>query len=236
MFDPERQLGIIEDLPLPLDITTKYDVYFTDKRIAIVCMGHSSRFDSGVSERRSYLFGVAPEALTNVNEQRKNKQMMEAQIKELDLDEKMKLSKKSCFYTYGEIEQVKLISGKKPKFIILSKECVSKFSPNEEQFKQLTDLLPTIETLKKKLSIFGNLGLNAIQEEKSAAFLCKYCNYENDLDAVFCQGCGNQIQEKIQTNLSPNEIACVSCGAKNKAQALFCKKCGSLIRKNQKAV
>ena len=73
MFDLERQLGIIEDLPLPLDITTRYDVYFTDKRIAIVCMGHSSRFDSGASERRSYLFGVAPEALTNANEQRKNR-------------------------------------------------------------------------------------------------------------------------------------------------------------------
>ena len=123
MLGSEHQLEIIEDLPLPLDITTRYDVYFTDRRIAIVCMGHSSRFES---EHRSYLFGVAPEALTSVDEQRKNRQLIEAQIKELSLDEKMKLSKKSCFYTYDEIEEIKLVSGKKLKFIILSKECVSK--------------------------------------------------------------------------------------------------------------
>jgi Double zinc ribbon len=233
MFDPERRLEIIEDLPLPLDITTRYDVYFTDKRIAIVCMGHSSRFDSGGSERRSYLFGVAPEALTNANEQRKNRQMMEAQIKELTLDEKMKLSKKSCFYTYGEIEEVRLISGKKKKLTILSKECISKFSPNEEQFKQLTDLLPRIEILKNKLSIFGNLELNTVHKPKSKTFRCKYCSYENDLDAVFCQNCGNQIQEIGPSSPIPIEIACYSCGAKNKVQALFCKKCGTSISKSQ---
>jgi len=235
MFNSERQLGSIEDLPLPLDITTRYDVYFTDKRIAIVCMGHSRRFDSGVSEHRSYLFGVAPEALTNAEEQRKNRLIVEAQIKELTLDEKIKLSRKSCFYTYGEIEEVKLISGKKPKFAILSKECISKFSPNVEQFKQLTNLLPTIDMLKNKISIFGNLGLNAIQEVKSTIILCKHCNYENDLDAVFCQNCGNQIQQEIPSNLTPIEIACSSCGSKNKVQALFCKKCGMPINKNQKA-
>ena len=112
-------LELLIDLLLPLDIATRYDVYFTDKRIAIVCMGHSNRFDSGVSQSRSYLFGIAPEALTSADEQRKNRQMMEAQIKELPLDEKLKLSKKSCFYTYDEIEEVKLVSGKKHKFIIL---------------------------------------------------------------------------------------------------------------------
>jgi len=117
MFDSERQLGIIEDLLLPLDIATRYDVYFTDKRIAIVCMGRSRRVDSGASEHRSYLFGVAPEALTNPNEQRKNKQIIEEQIKELAIDEKLKLSKKSCFYAYDEIEEVKLVSGKNHKFV-----------------------------------------------------------------------------------------------------------------------
>ena len=79
----------------------------------------------------------------------KTPQTIEEEINSLPLDEKLKLSKKSCFYTYQEIEEVKLISGKKPKFVILSEECVSKFSPNEEQFKQLADLLPTIEMLKR---------------------------------------------------------------------------------------
>jgi len=232
MSDSERQLGTIIDLLLPLDITTRYDVYFTNKRIALVCMGHSNRFDSGVSQSRSYLFGIAPEALTNPDEQRKNKQMIETQIKEVALDEKLKLSKKSCFYTYDEIKEVKLISEKKHKFIILSQECVSKFAPNEEQFKQLTDLLPAIEMLKNKLSIFGNLDLNAIHEAKSATFTCKYCNYENDLDAIFCQSCGNQIQMEIVSSPVLKEISCGSCGAKNKVQALFCKKCGTLISKD----
>ena len=236
MFDPERQLGIIEDLLLPLDITTRYDVYVTDKRIAIVCMGHISRFDSEASEHRSYLFGVAPEPLTNVDEQRKNRQIMEAQIKELTIDEKMKLSKKSCFYTYDEIEEVKLISGKKPKFTILSKECISKFSPNEEQFKQLTDLLPTIEMLKNKLSIFGNLELIDINKIKSTTFKCEYCSYENDLDALFCQSCGNQIQTRNSKQPNLCRDCCSSCGAKNKEQSLFCKKCGKPISKNKKAV
>jgi hypothetical protein len=235
MSDLERQMGIIEDLPLPLDITTSYDVYFTDKRIAIVCMGRSSRYDSGLTERRSYLFGVAPEALTNPEEQRKNRQMIEEQIKELPLDEKIKLSKKSCFYTYDEIEEVKLVSGKKHKFVILSKECISKFAPDEEQFKQLFDLLPTIDMLKDKLSIFGNLGLNAIQEAKSP-FACKYCNYENDSDAAFCQNCGKLIQKEIQPNPNTAEIACSACGTKNKAQALFCKRCGTPTINSQKTM
>ena len=234
MSDSERQLGTILDLLLPIDIATRYDVYFTDKRIAIVCMGHSNRFDAGVSQSRSYLFGVAPEALTNVNEQRKNRQMMEAQIKELPLDEKLKLSKKSCFYTYDEIEKVKLVSGKKHKFIILSKDCVSKFAPNEEQFNQLTDLLPTIELLKSKLAVFGILKLNEFQEVNSSGLRCKYCSSENDFDAVFCQICGNQIQLGLESSPSNIEIACISCGAKNKVQALFCKKCGSAIISSQK--
>jgi hypothetical protein len=236
MFVSERQLGILEDLLLPLDVATRYDVYFTDKRIAIVCMGHSGRFDSGISERRSYLFGVAPEALTNSGEERKNRQIMEAQIKELTLDEKMKLSKKSCFYTYSEIEEVKLILGKKSKLTILSKECISKFSPNKEQVKQLIDLLPSIEMLKNKFSIFGKMEMNVVIEAEAAISRCKYCNYENDLDAIFCQGCGKQIQQKMQINQNPTEVTCDSCGTKNKVQALFCKKCGIPISKNQMTI
>jgi len=226
MFVSERQLGILEDLLLPLDVTTRYDVYFTDKRIAIVSMGHSSRLDSGISERRSYLFGVAPEALTYSGEERKKRQIMEAQIKELTLDEKMKLSKKSCFYTYSEIEEVKLILGKKSKLTILSKECISKFSPNKEQVKQLIDLLPSIEMLKNKFSFFGKMEMNVAIDPEATIFRCKYCNYENDLDAIFCQGCGKQIQQKMQINQNPTEVICDSCGTKNKMQALFCKKCG----------
>ncbi len=232
MFDSERQLGIIVDLILPLDFATRYDVYFTDARIAIVCMGKPDRAGEAL-ESRPLLFGITPAVPVNRAEARKNRQIMEEQLNKLSLVEKLKLSKKSCLYTYDEIEEVKLVAGKKPKFVILSKDCVSKFAPNEEQFRQLIDLLPTIEMLKNKLSIFGNFNLNASQKLKSATFSCKYCGYENDLDAVFCQMCGNQIQTQIPNNPAFTEISCVFCHAKNKMQALFCKKCGKPTINNQ---
>ena len=226
MPDSERQLGVIKDILLPLDITTRYDVYFTDKRIAIVCMGHSKHVDYGPSAGRSFLFGIGPEVPINANEERKNKQLMEEKINSLPLDVKLKLSKKSCFYTHEEIEEVKLISGKKPKFVILSEECVSKFSPTQEQFKQLTDLLPTIEILRSKTSIFGNLELKAPQSA-STTFSCKYCGSKNDADAMFCESCGMRIKEETD---NPAELTCSSCGARNKVQASFCKKCGTPMR------
>jgi ribosomal protein L40E len=224
--DSERQLGVIKDILLPLDIETRYDLYFTDKRIAIVCMGHSSRAEHGASGHPSVLFGIAPEALPNTDDEKIDKQAIEEEINGLTLDKKLKLSKKSCFYTYEEIEEVKLILEKKPKFMILSADCVSKFSPNAEQFKLLADLLPTVEMLKNKTMIFGNLNFKALQKE-SNAFLCKNCGSKNDADAIFCERCGVKI--RVETD-NPKELTCGSCGAKNNLQALFCKKCGTPIR------
>ncbi len=225
MQDSERQIGFIRDLLLPVDLSTRYDVYFTDSRIAIVCMGPSNRFD-GVSESRSFLFGVAPEALNNVFQENRNRQSIEEEINQLPINEKLKLSKKSCFYTYQEIEEIKLIFGKKLKFAIISKECISKFAPNIDQFKQLTDLLPTVEALKGKTSIIGNLILNALQVESSSNN-CQHCDSRNDADALFCDKCGMKIEE---ATLDPKQVYCVSCGAKNRIEASFCKRCGSALR------
>ena len=225
MPDSERQIGVITDILLPVDPQTRYDIYFTDKRIAIVCMGPSNRFD-GVSESRSFLFGVAPEAPTNAYEERKNRQTIEAEINQLPINEKLKLSKKSCFYTYQEIEEVKLISGKKQKFAILSEECISKFAPNLEQFNQLADLLPTIEALKGKTSIIGNLTLKPQQGEPTT-FVCQRCGSKNDADALFCDKCGMKIKEET---VNPNALTCSLCGTENKMQASFCKRCGSPLR------
>ena len=90
MLDSERQLGIIVDLLLPLDVATRYDVYFTDKRIAIVCMGKADRLKIGTFENRSLMFGITPAIPFNIEEERKNKQMMEEEIKKYTLDEKIK--------------------------------------------------------------------------------------------------------------------------------------------------
>lgn len=222
MSSTERQLAIMKDVVLPLDIATRYDLYFTDKRIAIVSMAHLDR-----EQQPGYnpLFGIAPTAPTYENQQRINKVILEEEINNLTLDEKLKLSKKSCFYTYDEIEKVKLISGTKPRFVILSKEYESKFSPNQEQFKQLSDLLPTIEVLRNKLSI--SISWKALHENpESNSLLCKYCGFKNDSNANFCQSCGKRIREKTSEVYPVTERVCGSCGVKNKIQASFCKNCG----------
>ncbi len=164
MPSSENQLGIIKDIVLPLDINTRYDVYFTVKRIAIVCMGRANRFESDKSAQASSIpsaFGV-PAVTSSYIEKKENVQEIEQEIKNLSINDLLKLSKKSCFYTFDEITEVKLILGPKPKFIIQSKECESKFIPDEQQFNQLIEMLPSIETLKNKFSIAGSW--NNLQE------------------------------------------------------------------------
>ncbi len=170
MSSSEKQLGIIRDIILPLDINTRYDVYFTDERVAIVCMGKANRFESEKLTQVSSIpsaFGVPPVTSSYI-EKTENIQDFDQEIRNLSIDDLLKLSKKSCFYSYDEIEEVKLILGPKPKFIILSKECESKFFPDEEQFKQLSQILRSIETLRNKFSIAGSW--NILQEIFKAAF------------------------------------------------------------------
>jgi hypothetical protein len=170
MANSEEIFGIIYDILLPLDIQTRYDLYFTDKRIAIVCMGSTNRIDYKKLGRRSLIsatVGFAPTVLMYADEMRTNKKVNEEEIDNLSVDEILKLSKKSCFYTYDEIEKVKLVSTREPKFLILSEEDESVFSPTEEQFKKLNDLLPTIDKLKDKL-ILPNLRSKQILHEKES--------------------------------------------------------------------
>jgi len=172
MPSSEKQLETVRDIVLPVDVNTRYDVYFTDTRIAIVCMGRANRFESEKLTQVSSIpsaFGVPPVTSSYI-EKTENIHEFDQEIKNLSIDDLLKLSKKSCFYTYDEIEEVKLIAGHKPKFIILSKECESKFSPNVEQFKQLTEILPSIEILRNKFSIAGNW--NTLQEIFNVSF-CK---------------------------------------------------------------
>jgi ribosomal protein L40E len=233
MSSSEKQLGIVKDIVLPLDINTRYDFYFMDKRIAIVCMGRANRFESETLERVSLMpsaFGV-PSPASSYVEKTQDRQSIDEEIKNWSIDDLLKLSKKSCFYTYDEIEEVKLILGHKPKFIILSKECESKFSPNEEQLKQLSEILPTIETLRNKFSIAGSW--NILQEILKGSF-CQNCGSRNDFDAVYCQSCGKKIAEEPIITDPFMERVCVACGTKNKIKGSFCKQCGTPILLNYK--
>jgi len=178
------------------------------------------RYDD-VSPSRSVLFGIAPQAPTDASNERVNRQAIEQEINQLPINEKLKLSKKSCYYTYQEIEEVKLISGKKPRFAILSEDCITKLAPDPEQFKQLTDLLPTIEALTEKTTIIGSLTL------KPPQVTCTFCGTENDPGSVFCDSCG--MKTKAEPDASPG-LTCKTCGTKNRLQASYCKRCGSPLR------
>ncbi|MDE5855894.1 MAG: zinc-ribbon domain-containing protein [Anaeroplasmataceae bacterium] len=52
---------------------------------------------------------------------------------------------------------------------------------------------------------------------------CRYCNAENDEDAVYCINCGKKLD---------GELICPSCGAKNEGDAKFCKECGHNLFKS----
>ncbi|MCW3999904.1 MAG: zinc ribbon domain-containing protein [Candidatus Bathyarchaeota archaeon] len=227
MTSTENLLGIIRDVILIQDVATRYDLYFTDKRIAIICLGDSGRVDHRAVARGALTIGLALTAVSMVDEKfRTIKRIDEEELDDLNIDEMLRLSKKSCFWTYEEIEKVKLTLTSKPKLIILSEEYESKFAPSIDQYNQLYNLLPSIDMLKSKLSIVtpkSRINTQGINTQTS--FFCKYCGSKNDLDAIFCQRCGKQIQgAKAESQLQ--EITCASCGTKNHGSALFCKKCG----------
>ena len=224
----ERVLGIVNDVVLLVDAGTRYDVYFTDRRVAIVCMGRADRFESdsqGPLSLMASVFGVPP-PVTSYVEKNRNGPTIDDEAKNLSLDDLLKLSKKSCFYTLDEIEKVQLVCSRSPKFVILSKECESKFSPDEGQFNQLIEILPTIEALRNKLWIAGKW--KALFDEKLAAHICKSCGSGNDSDAVYCQTCGKKLEAQ-EASLPPSVLTCSQCGAKSKAQVSFCKQCGMPI-------
>ena len=155
MSASEKQLGIIKDICVSRDSQARYDLYFTDKRIGIVYLGTKGGTYYGTGGLVGALIaeGVNVTAKKIAENQLKKK---EEKMTNLTLDKLLPLNKKSCFYTYDEVEEIKLVSGKKLNFMILSEECESEFSPTKEQFEELSNLLPTIEVLKKKLTLIVN--------------------------------------------------------------------------------
>jgi hypothetical protein len=220
MSSKEEQLLVVPNVVLPADINTRYDIYFTDRRIAIVCMGPVDRY--GYSIGKMHTFPAASAAITPpptyVDE--KDKAETEEELSTVPLNDLLKLSKKSCQYTLGEIEAVKLIWGKQPKFIIQSQDSESRFSPDERQFKQLLDILTTFEPLSDKLKVAGSWkDLQALL----TSVICGSCGAENDLDAVCCVNCGQELWEPEEEE---EGLACGSCGRKNVEGVVYCKQCG----------
>lgn len=224
MSSEEKQLLVIPDVNLPADFNTRYDIHFTDRRIAIVCMGPANRFGYGLGKLHTYPAAsdaITP-SLTYVDE--KDKVEAQEELSTVPLDELLELSKKSCQYAIKEIQTLRLIWGKQPKFVILSEDFESKFAPDEDQFKQLLDLLTTTEPYCSKLGIAGNW--MQLQDLLSTV-ICGSCGAENDLDAVWCVNCGQEIWE--QTEDEGKSIACGSCGTKNREDSAYCKQCGKAL-------
>ena len=89
--------------------------------------------------------------------------------------------------------------------------------------------------LKNKLSVFGNLDLNAIQEVNTGDLApVNTAVMKMTLTPYFARVAEIKFKWKYKAAQAIKEISCASCGAKNKVQALFCKKCGTPISKKLK--
>ena len=192
MSSTEKVFGIVKDVVLPVDERTWYDVYFTDRRVGIVCMGRAEREveTQGPLSVMPSAFGVPAPVSYGKNE--KTESSIDDEVNGWSLDSLLKLSKKSCFYTLEEIEKVELVWGGKPKFIVLSRDCESKFAPTEEQLGQLIDIIPVVEGLKDKLWIAGKYSL--LFGENQTTKSCIHCGAHNDYDATYCGSCGNRLE------------------------------------------
>lgn len=160
MQDSENRLGIIRDVLLTADPKTRYDLYFTDHRVAIACMGKAKRFEADSLEVISVLppaFGVPAPASAAVQTDKRH--MIEEEISKICLDDLLKLSEKSCFYTYDEIQEAQLVFGRKPRFEVHSEEHESKFEPNKQQLEEILKLALSVEALKSKLWVAGKWSL-----------------------------------------------------------------------------
>ena len=223
MSAPEKIFGISKDVLLPVDARTRYDVYFSDRRVAIVCMGRAVReWDQETLSIMPSAFGVP--APTAPQSKKQNQPTIDEETAGMSLDALLKLSKKSCFYTLEEIERVELVWGHKPKFIVMSRDCESKFAPDERQVEELMEILPQVKGLKDKLWIAGKYTM--LFEESQP---CPSCGAQSEPDASYCQNCGKQLGEK-PAEMPASELTCSQCGIKNQPQALFCKQCGAPVR------
>jgi hypothetical protein len=160
----EPKIGVVRDVILPIDTKSRYDLYFTDHRIAIVCMGKASRFEADSLEVISVLppaFAV-PAPLQSAASETAERHTVEEEISKISLDDLLKLSEKSGFYTYDEIREVKMVFSRNSRFKVLSDECESKFAPNASQAEELLGLVLSIEQLRNKLAVAGKW--NALKE------------------------------------------------------------------------
>ena len=90
--------------------------------------------------------------------------------------------------------------------------------------------LPQVTEEKTETSPRPSESVPLVKELSSV--YCRYCGFENEPDAVFCQKCGKSMVTKNKPFASttqkpiPIHLFCGACGAKNRVAAEYCKKCG----------
>lgn len=96
MSFPEKQLSIIRDVVLPADYNARYDIYFTDRRIAIVYMGIVDRYTREPFNIRAFPSSAAAVTppLTYVDKREAKQKLVEEELSNMPLDQILKLSKK----------------------------------------------------------------------------------------------------------------------------------------------
>jgi hypothetical protein len=207
MSNQEKQLQIIRDVVLQTDVNARYDLYFTDSRIAIIYMGKIDRYNNQMYQNRSYpstSTAVSP-PMAYVDSRTAEVKAVEEELSHMPLDQIMRLSKKNSDYSYDEIEEVQLFWGEEPELAILSADYETEIGLNQEQFKQLLEFITGYEPLSDKLVVSGNW---------------------KQLKEIL-----NGVSKKAEQQTTPNneESKCVTCGSKNKKDAQFCEQCGAKL-------
>jgi hypothetical protein len=205
MSSQEKQLQIIRDVVLQTDVNARYDLYFTDSRVAIIYMGKMDRYGNEMFKIKSVpsaSSAVSP-PLTYVDEKSSQVKAVEEELSTMPLDQIMRLSKKNSEYTYSEVEEIQLFWGEEPELAILSADYETEVGINQEQFKQLLEFMTGYGPLSDKLVVSGNWKqlkeiLNAVHSPKEMT---------------------------AQPARNASEAKCLTCGAKNKEGALFCEQC-----------
>jgi hypothetical protein len=155
MPNNEKQLAIIQDVILQSDPKHRYDLYVTDRRVAIVCLGKMSRETDSYRSLSAIPAAFGMPAPSEGSRPKSDLAEIEQEISRMSLDDLLRLSKKSCYYTLEEIEELRVVLGRRPAFRIISEDCASKFSPDPRQMMALLDLLTAFEPLRSKLAVAG---------------------------------------------------------------------------------
>jgi len=88
---------------------------------------------------------------------------------------------------------------------------------------------PAAKSTEEKTEIKSSSEKGLIEKTLPVLRYCRYCSFENEPDAVFCEKCGKNMVAKNRDFALTRRLFCRACGVKNKVSAVYCKSCGQLL-------